>query len=234
VNTPEQIQAEYYKRTASSYAAMHVDEGDEHFTALGMIDALCEYYGIKSILDVGSGTGRAVKFLHDRGRVVRGIEPIQALIDQSELAPLIQCGSGDALPYADHSFDAVIECGVLHHVADPSRIVSEMTRVARKAVFLSDANRFGEGGFSRRLLKLALWKLLPFETFRLVASGGKGYTITEGDGLAYSYSVYDSFAQSALWASQAWVMPTRGGDHRSNWLSPLLTHSHVLLCAVKG
>jgi ubiquinone/menaquinone biosynthesis C-methylase UbiE len=53
-----------------------------------------------------------------------------------------------------NSIDAAFECGVLHHVAEPSHVVGEMMRVARKAIFLSDSNRFGQGRLIARILKL--------------------------------------------------------------------------------
>jgi ubiquinone/menaquinone biosynthesis C-methylase UbiE len=67
-------------------------------------------------------------------------------------------GSGDALAFADKSFDAVCEFATLHDVPDPARVVSEMLRVSKKAVFLSDCNRFGQGHVLLRVLKLALYK----------------------------------------------------------------------------
>ena len=65
-----------------------------------------------------------------------------------------------------------------------------MMRVARKGVSLSDSNIFGQGRSPVRILKLTfycmgLWKLL-----KLIQTRGRGYAISEGDGLAYSYSVY--------------------------------------------
>ena len=61
---------------------------------------------------------------------------------------------------------------------------------------------------------------------------GRGYVFTEGDGLAYSYSVYDSVRQFNGWAEQlemtATVPSPIGG-----WLHPLLTASHVLLTATR-
>jgi len=57
--------------------------------------------------------------------------------------PLLMA-SGDALPFADNSFDAVCEFGILYHVPEPVRVIQEMLRVARHVVVISDANRFGQ------------------------------------------------------------------------------------------
>ncbi len=237
----EEVQKEYYSRTASQYDTMHTAcEHDEHYAALNFIDLLCEKVGLDGFLDVGAGTGRAVRFLLERGRNVRGVEPVAALIDQAERHGIpkgaIVEGSGYSLPFPDKSFDAVLQCGVLHHVAEPERVVREMIRVASKAVFLSDSNRFGQGRPAARLLKLLLCKTHLWKSARYVQTRGKMYTITEGDGLAYSYSVYDSYAQLAEWASSIWLIPLSENKHRGlarSWLHPLLTSPHVLLCALR-
>ena len=60
-------------------------------------------------------------------------------------------------------------------------------------VFISDSNNFGQGGRAARAVKqlvnsLGLWPALNYLKTR-----GRGYTITEGDGLAYAYSVFTSY-----------------------------------------
>jgi ubiquinone/menaquinone biosynthesis C-methylase UbiE len=235
---PEQIQAEYYKSTAALYDAMHVEAPDQHLFALQMIEALSETLGLKTFLDVGAGTGRGVRYLLERGKTVRGIEPVQELIDEGVARgvprEVVTRGTGYRLPYRDMSFDAVFECGVLHHVAEPSKMVDEMTRVARRAVFISDANRFGQGRLPVRLLKLALYKAGLWRAARFLRTGGKMYTISEGDGLAYSYSVFDSYFQLDRWANQVLLLPTSSDVPRcSSWLNPLITAPDVLLCGLK-
>jgi ubiquinone/menaquinone biosynthesis C-methylase UbiE len=188
-------------------------------------------------LDVGAGTGRAVLFLLNKGKEARGVEPVQALIKQATAKGLpentILCGDGRSLPFDDRSFDAVLECGVLHHVAEPRLVVNEMMRVARKAVFLSDSNRFGQGGMGARVLKLALYKMGLWRAARYAQTRGRYYTISDGDGLAYSYSIYDSYNQLAEWADVIWCLPTIGDETAKSWFHPLLTSAHGLLCAIR-
>lgn len=234
----EKLQHAYYEGTASNYDDMHTScEIDEHYSALEFIDLLCDRFHLESLLDVGAGTGRAVKFLLDRRRNVRGIEPVQALIDQAAIRGvpkgLIVEGNGYSLPFENGSFDAVLQCGVLHHVAEPSRVVGEMMRVANRAVFLSDANRFGQGRYAVRLLKLGLYKCNIWRAARFIQTRGKMYTVSRGDGLAYSYSVFDSYSQLAEWADRIWMIPTGTEQSVRSWLHPLITASHVLLCALK-
>lgn len=237
-SSPEKIQALYYEKTAPAYDAMHTDDKeDEHYKALAFVAMLCKELELKTILDVGAGTGRAVRFLLDHGRDVRGVEPVTALIDEAERAGLpsglIVEGNGYRLPFDDHSFDAVIECGVLHHVAEPSRVVSEMTRVAKRAIFLSDNNRFGQGSPMARLMKLALHKLHLWKAAIFLQTKGKMYKVSEGDGLYYSYSVFESYNQLYAWADKVWLIPTGTERDSRSWFHPLLTSPHALLCAIK-
>jgi ubiquinone/menaquinone biosynthesis C-methylase UbiE len=193
------IQREYYRSTAGQYDAMHLGDA-EHEYALALMVAMIGHLDINSVLDVGSGTGRAlsaVKKAHPNVRIV-GVEPVKALREQGNRKGL-ELIDGDAqnLNFPDGSFEMVCAYAVLHHVPDPRRAVREMLRVAKRAVFISDSNNFGQGSSGMRLLKqilrsTGLWKAADF-----VKTRGKGYTISEGDGLAYSYSIFDDYPQIA-------------------------------------
>jgi ubiquinone/menaquinone biosynthesis C-methylase UbiE len=238
-HTPESIQAAYYQATASCYDAMHTsDQDDEHFKALNFIDAVSSLYDLNTFLDVGAGTGRGVRFFHGKGRHVRGIEPVPALIAVAESSGVpagsISPGNGYHLPFENDSFDAVFECGVLHHVKDPAAVVSEMARVASRAVFLSDSNRFGQGSPAMRLIKLGLYKAHLWNVARSVLTKGKMYQVSEGDGLAYSYSVFDSYDQLAKWADRIVLLSTASDVSINSWFHPLLTAPSILLCAFKS
>lgn len=142
------------------------------------------------------------------------------------------CGSGAAIDFPNQSFDASVELGVLHHVPDPPKVVAEMIRVSRRAIFIFDCNRFGQGRYLSRLIKIAAWKTGLWEPIDWIRTRGKGYTISQEDGLAYSYSVYDSYDQLADWADTIHVIPTTTATCHS-WLHPLATCSHALLVALK-
>jgi hypothetical protein len=58
-----------------------------------------------------------------------------------------------------------------------------MLRVARKSVFLSDANRFGQGRISLRVLKLLLSKAGLWPLANLIKAQGKVYSYSQGDGM---------------------------------------------------
>jgi ubiquinone/menaquinone biosynthesis C-methylase UbiE len=235
----ESIQSRYYTRTAAHYDAMHVADDDEHTAALHHISAFITSMDIQSVLDVGCGTGRGLEYIRTRHPqvAVSGVEPVAALVDQAVVRhgiprQSIVNGRGESLPFESESFDAVCEFGMLHHVGDPAAVVSEMLRVARRAIFISDANRFGQGSMAARGLKLVLAKCGLWRLANYVKTRGRGYTITDGDGLAYSYSVYDSFSQVARWADRVIMIPT--APHVSTtWLNPLLTSPTILMCAFK-
>jgi SAM-dependent methyltransferase len=194
-----QLQREYYTRTAANYDDMHVQSDGEHDISCVLMAAFAHYYGLRSILDVGSGTGRAISMLSEKlpDRKIIGIEPVQALRDVGHAKGLAEESliDGDAtqIKFPDSSFDLVCELGVLHHVPNPRKAVSEMIRVSSKAIYLSDSNRFGHGSILGKRVKLLLWKLGLWPLANYFKTRGAGYTYGEGDGVAYSYSVFDDF-----------------------------------------
>jgi SAM-dependent methyltransferase len=236
--TPEEIQRAFYAATADRYDVMHAAANDEHYKALGLISALIAGYDWRSALDVGAGTGRGVRYLSERHPdvEVRGVEPVRAMIDRAEhngaRAGAIVEASGEALPFGDESFDAVFELGVLHHIAEPEAVVMEMTRVARRAVFLSDANRFGKGGTVHRVAKYGVYRLGLWPLAYRLATRGRGYHLNDGDGgVVYSYSVYDSLPLINEWADRTFLVPT--APARAGWFHPLFGAPTLLLCAIR-
>jgi ubiquinone/menaquinone biosynthesis C-methylase UbiE len=235
---PQLEQRRYYERTAGEYDSAHGHEREpEHRIALTRIVEALNRIGAKRVLDVGSGTGRGIGYLlADGGFDVHGIEPVPALIERAVENGIprerLTQGSGERLPFDDGSFDAVLAIGVLHHVPDADAVIAEMQRVARRAIFISDANRFGRSGAALGLFKLLLAKTRVWPLAFRVRTLGKGYVVTEGDGVAYSYSVYDSVGRFRDWADELEIIattPTRVGS----WFGPLLTASHVLLTATR-
>lgn len=235
---PQELQHDFYTANAARYHA-HFAHVGEHQHALAFISALIAGLGYESVLDVGAGTGRGVKhFLdHHPDMTVRGIEPVQAMIDHAQRSAgvpegCIVQGRGEALPFGDASFDVVCETGVLHHVSEPGAVVAEMTRVARRAVFLSDENRFGRGRRAARLARYALYRLGLWPAVTRARRRGRSYVLAEGDGgVAYSYSVYDSLPDLGEWADRVFLVPT--DPTPVGWFHPLFGAAHILACALR-
>jgi ubiquinone/menaquinone biosynthesis C-methylase UbiE len=200
--SPEvEIQQRYYAETAQKYESMHVHTGDEHYFALCVMLGAVDFLGVKSILEIGSGTGRAIGYMKTMrpNVLIRGIEPVKELreiayskgISPSELTE----GDALALKFEANQFDMVCEFGVLHHIKTPAQAVAEMLRVANKAIFISDSNNFGQGSWFARSMKQVIDMLGLWPMANLIKTRGRGYSISEGDGLAYSYSVFSNLAQ---------------------------------------
>ena len=128
-----------------------------------------------------------------------GVEPVAGMRrighENGISADVLVEGDATHLDFEDGSFDVVSAFGVLHHVEDPSVVLAEMLRVAKVGIFVSDANRYGQGGWVVKRLKRVLYLLKLWKFVEKIRTGGKGYHQSEGDGVFYSYSVFDNFAQ---------------------------------------
>jgi hypothetical protein len=100
-------------------------------------------------------------------------------------------------------------------------------------VIIADSNRFGQGSLPARWFKFFLYKLGLWGTFNYVRTRGKRYQISEGDGLFYSYSVYDSYELLAEWAERVVLVPV-GKSNSKSWLHPLLTSEALILIGIRN
>ncbi|MFN7224750.1 MAG: bifunctional 2-polyprenyl-6-hydroxyphenol methylase/3-demethylubiquinol 3-O-methyltransferase UbiG [Paracoccaceae bacterium] len=100
----------------------------------------------RDVLDLGCAGGFMAEALAQRGARVTGIDPAAEAIDaaraharQQGLRIGYDVGVGEALPYDDASFDAVVCVDVLEHVADLNRVLAEVARTLRPGgMFLFD------------------------------------------------------------------------------------------------
>jgi ubiquinone/menaquinone biosynthesis C-methylase UbiE len=227
-------QLRYYRAIAESYDSMYHSQ-DEHYVALQLISAYIRMLNIKSVLDTGCGTGRGMRYLLDNhpGIFVAGNDVSEDLIDVAVRRNGIPreniiCASSDMLPFDDNHFDAVLELGVLHHVPHPETIVTEMVRVAKRAVFISDCNRFGHSRWPLRVVKAILYRAGLWGVANWLNNRGKVYSESAGDGIAYSYSVFDSIPTLTQRMSQIVTLPTKG-DSIIGGIS-FFQASHLLVC----
>lgn len=89
-------------------------------------------------LDLGCGGGLLAEELARIGLRVEGVDPsgpslltARSHAERSGLRVGYVRGSGEALPFADASFDLVVCCDVLEHVADLERVIAETARVMK-------------------------------------------------------------------------------------------------------
>jgi ubiquinone/menaquinone biosynthesis C-methylase UbiE len=108
-----------------------------------------------SVLDVGAGSGEFLRIIADDARRKKrraslcGLElnarSAAAILEESKDFPEIGSIRGDALrlPFADGSFDYAVCSHFTHHFKDGpvAAILGEMTRVARRRIFVIDLHR---------------------------------------------------------------------------------------------
>lgn len=88
---------------------------------------LLEYADIKTIIDVGSGTGQHAKAMRDAGKDVTAISLIE---------PADWLGDFMKWPLAKTDFDAIWACHVLEHQVDPGAFLRECRRRLRPDGYL--------------------------------------------------------------------------------------------------
>lgn len=95
----------------------------------------------RTLLDVGTGTGRAALALAARGALVTGVDASAEMLEVAKrraaaaaLAVTFVQGDAHGLEFADRAFDAVTCLRVLMHTPDWRRSLAELCRVARRHV----------------------------------------------------------------------------------------------------
>ncbi len=112
---------------------------------LSWMDSQIDWAG-KEVLDLGCAGGFMAEALDARGATVTGIDPAAEAIaaarahaSQTQRKISYDVGVGEALPYAEARFDAVVCVDVLEHVQDLPRVLAEVARVLRPGgLFLFD------------------------------------------------------------------------------------------------
>jgi 2-polyprenyl-3-methyl-5-hydroxy-6-metoxy-1,4-benzoquinol methylase len=111
-----------------------------HETALDHITSLLEPYGKSQVLDAGCGDGVHAIRLAQRGYPVLALdfsehilEKARANIGANKLSDQVEFRLGDLLnlPFADNSYDSVLCWGVLMHIPDVEKALSELARIVR-------------------------------------------------------------------------------------------------------
>ena len=92
----------------------------------------------KAVLEVGCGAGVDLARFARGGAIVTGVDLSQSAIElakanfeQQGLKGDLRVADGEALPFADDSFDLVFAHGVVQYTANPQRVVDECRRVLK-------------------------------------------------------------------------------------------------------
>ncbi|HWB54487.1 MAG TPA: class I SAM-dependent methyltransferase [Tepidisphaeraceae bacterium] len=190
------IKSSFFSAKSADYDKTHDRRNDATFLGLELLAGMIHHFGFNSILDVGAGTGRKMRMLQERCPNVSaiGVEPVAGMREAGYAAGIeagsLVDGTAEHLPFPDSSFDIVAEFAVLHHVSNPRAAISEMMRVARHGIFISDSNNFGQGSVAIRTIKQLLYHSRLWPIANWLKTKGKGYTVSDGDGVAYSFSPF--------------------------------------------
>lgn len=225
-------QRAYYAQTANTYDTAHFYENELDFALFG---ALLRQLDASSVLDIGSGTGRALLVAKECRPDIKvvGIEPSPDLRERGYAKGLkpFELINGDAqsLAFADNNFDVVCEFAALHHIPHPAVAVSEMLRVARKAIFISDVNNFGQGGRVVRAIKQVINAIGLWPLANLLKTRGKGYDFSEGDGVSYSYSAFNDISLLRTKCSKVYIF----GDVSAGGSNPYRSSPGAVIVGLK-
>lgn len=227
----------YYAETADSYDS-HESE-PEHLRAFRLAIPFLAGLGVRRVLDVGCGTGKAMRAIDaaipDAETV--GVDPSNDLLAVARekygiAADRLHLGGGEDMPqFADESFDAAVAVAVLHHVPDPLAVVREMLRVSRRAIVISDSNRYGHGPRPMRSVKVGL-RLVGLSQWADRRKYGEGrFYESDGDGVAFPFSALDLVPMLEKAGVEPFVVATKGTPFMHD--APIAAASHVLVIGLK-
>lgn len=115
-----------------------------------------------TILDVSAANGTFTWHLGELTEHVVGVDFSRPLLKRALAGA--RCIQADAalLPFADESFDFVLESNFFHHVPDPETVLDEMVRVSKKYIVLVEPNRWHPPMAAFMALHPPDWKGLRF------------------------------------------------------------------------
>ncbi|MEJ2890750.1 class I SAM-dependent methyltransferase [Actinomycetospora aeridis] len=95
-----------------------------------------------SVFEVGCGKGQWLQLLKERGFDATGGDRSAHMVEQArKVDGRVTQFDAAAIPFPDRSFDNVLTVTVLQHLADPTRAIAEISRVARSRVIVHEMTR---------------------------------------------------------------------------------------------
>ena len=89
-----------------------------------------------TVIDIGCGSGRWIKYLEGRYKKMVGLDPSKAifaadkLLGKNEKVELVQA-STDHIPFPEASFDFAYSLGVLHHIPDTEKALVDSVKMVK-------------------------------------------------------------------------------------------------------
>jgi SAM-dependent methyltransferase len=129
-----------------------------------------------SILDVGTGTGRAAVLLARNGARVTGVDASDAMLAvarrraaDERVDATFRTGDAHALEFPDRTFDVAVSLRVLMHTPDWRRCIDELCRVASGLVVIDYPSAFSFAAVEsiwRKLAHTVGSRTEPYRVFR--------------------------------------------------------------------
>ena len=133
-------------KTADSFDARRFGGPIGELIAAAQARVLAEFAGPiegRTVLDVGTGTGRAAFLLARGGALVTGVDASEEMLrvararaDQGHAAVTFLVGDAHTLQFPDRSFDVVVCLRVVMHSPEWKAVVAELCRTAKGLVIL--------------------------------------------------------------------------------------------------
>jgi SAM-dependent methyltransferase len=128
-----------------------------------VIDAIDARAGAR-LLDVGCGSGLALRIARDRGAEVSGLDASAALLDVARRRVPegdIRQGELEELPFANNTFDAATAFNSVQYAANPKAALRELARVAKLGAPVAVATWATPERCDTRSVLAAIGTLLP-------------------------------------------------------------------------
>jgi ubiquinone/menaquinone biosynthesis C-methylase UbiE len=129
----------------------------------------------RTILDVGTGTGRAALAFARAGAVVTGIDASEQMLavarrtaEERKLNATFQVGDAHAIPFGDKQFDCAVSLRVIMHTPDWQKCVTELCRVAKWRVVVDFPSARSAAAIESRARRKKLARGEKVEAYRVL------------------------------------------------------------------